>query len=296
GLWLSEAIFDADLLTQDRWRCFTFITEGPTVTLPFAALPVRPIKQLVNMSRYPYLLAEKEIKYDFSLALWLRSRAAEHQQSVTKDDSVLALFPFALKGGNLSVYNGSAAAFTLSALESEQEMDRMGTLPAIDFFSYPLASKQTFLEQSTQYPILYLSSHAGVEASLSRYPFVAFTRADSIDQRDLLFASEILNHRFPSRLVFLNACQSAVGPELEGKGVYSLSRSFAYAGARSVVATLWPVDDHSAGQIGGEFMRLLRQAEQADAALAEAQQSLFDLQDPSRHHPYFWAAYRRYGN
>ena len=58
-----------------------------------------------------------------------------------------------------------------------------------------------------------------------------------------LQASEIVQLRLNSDLVILSACDTAVGP-LEGEeGIAALSRAFLLAGARSVVSTLWSIDD-----------------------------------------------------
>jgi CHAT domain-containing protein len=49
--------------------------------------------------------------------------------------------------------------------------------------------------------------------------------------------------RIDADLVTLSACETALGAELSGEGLVGLTRAFHYAGARSVLASLWSVAD-----------------------------------------------------
>ena len=46
-----------------------------------------------------------------------------------------------------------------------------------------------------------------------------------------------------TQLVVLSACRTGLGKEVRGEGLMGLTRGFMYAGSRSVVASLWKVDD-----------------------------------------------------
>jgi tetratricopeptide (TPR) repeat protein len=54
-------------------------------------------------------------------------------------------------------------------------------------------------------------------------------------------------------LVILSACDSNVGPQQRGEGVWALSRGFLVAGARRVVASNWLVDDEAAASLISHF-------------------------------------------
>ncbi len=58
-----------------------------------------------------------------------------------------------------------------------------------------------------------------------------------------LQASEIVQMRLNADMVVLSACDSALGPVEGEEGIAALSRAFLLAGARSVVSTLWSIDD-----------------------------------------------------
>jgi CHAT domain-containing protein len=110
----------------------------------------------------------------------------------------------------------------------------------------------------------------------------------------LLQAWEIFEQmRIDADLVTLSACGTALGREMSGEGVLGLTRAFQYAGARTVLASLWPVDDASAAELMRRFYLHLKRGESKDAALRAAQLEM--LRGPGSH-PYHWAAFELFGD
>ena len=56
-------------------------------------------------------------------------------------------------------------------------------------------------------------------------------------------------------LVFLSACETAVGPSRFAEGLPGMQRAFLRAGSRAVIATLWPVEDIYASEFAADFYR-----------------------------------------
>lgn len=100
--------------------------------------------------------------------------------------------------------------------------------------------------------------------------------------------------RLSSELVTLSACDTAVGREMGGEGLLSLTEAFHQAGARSVVATLWSVSDEATVAVMEAFYRALRDGQAKDEALRTAQISRIRSRDDS--HPFFWAAFQLSGD
>src|SRR5688572_28139097 len=73
-----------------------------------------------------------------------------------------------------------------------------------------------------------------------------------------------------------------------------LTRAFQYAGARSVLASLWSVSDDSTADLMGRFYRRLRQGESKDVALRAAQVEMLGSAQFS--HPALWAAFQLSGD
>jgi CHAT domain-containing protein len=122
-----------------------------------------------------------------------------------------------------------------------------------------------------------------------------------------LQAWEILEHvRTDADLVVLSACDSGLGAEVRGEGLIGLSRAFHYAGARSVLASLWSVSDASTAQLMGRFYSHLRAGATTDVALQSAQLELLagpvsELidghgQEVDYSQPFHWAAFQLIGD
>jgi len=89
-------------------------------------------------------------------------------------------------------------------------------------------------------------------------------------------------------LVVLSACRTARGRLELAEGPMGISRSFFFAGARSVLASLWPVNDKPAVILMREFYRNLLAGRPAKEALRLAKLSLLRS---SWGHPYYWASF-----
>jgi CHAT domain-containing protein len=108
--------------------------------------------------------------------------------------------------------------------------------------------------------------------------------------------------RLDADLVVLSACESGLGKELGGEGLIGLTRAFQYAGARSVMASLWNVNDQATAELMIRFYRHLRAGKTKDEALRAAQRELIEgpieiVDETGERHlvgasaPYYWATF-----
>ena len=124
-------------------------------------------------------------------------------------------------------------------------------------------------------------------------PTVARCRADEDD--GILTAEEVASLDLEGvEWAVLSACDTGVGEIKAGEGVFGLRRAFQVAGARTVVMSLWSVEDQSTrawmrALYEGRFERHLSTAD------AVHQASLTVLRDRRAKgqstHPFFWAAF-----
>lgn len=101
---------------------------------------------------------------------------------------------------------------------------------------------------------------------------------------------DIFSLRLRASLVTLSACQTGRHVIGGGDELLGLMRAFLYAGASSLVTTLWSVEDHSTARFMTLFYTHLMQGTTKGAALRQAQ--LAYLAGDQRHaHPFFWAPF-----
>jgi CHAT domain-containing protein/tetratricopeptide (TPR) repeat protein len=133
--------------------------------------------------------------------------------------------------------------------------------------------------------------------------FACHARADGVDplgsglllapagsDGGLLLAADVVRGwRLRADVVMLSACETAVGQVRRYEGMYGLARAFLYAGARSVGASLWCVDDVSTAQLMGAFYREYAAGVGKVEALRRAQVAL--LRDRQYADPYYWSCF-----
>jgi CHAT domain-containing protein len=94
----------------------------------------------------------------------------------------------------------------------------------------------------------------------------------------------------PVSLVTLSGCQTARGHLVPGEGIDGLSRAFLYAGAHSVMGTLWNAEDSSASDFMQKFYtRYLHDHLSAPSALRAAQLAL--VSGGAYRAPWYWAGF-----
>jgi CHAT domain-containing protein len=86
----------------------------------------------------------------------------------------------------------------------------------------------------------------------------------------------------------LSACETAVGEQVPGAALTTLAAAFSQAGAQTIVASLWKVNDETTRDFMVAFHRGLGTSGRA-AALHQAQLDI--LRKPQTAHPYYWAPF-----
>ena len=97
-----------------------------------------------------------------------------------------------------------------------------------------------------------------------------------------------------TRWVVLSACETALGREQSGEGVFGLRRAFRIAGADTVVMSLWPVQDSAtADWMHALYDARLRGGKSTIDAVAHAQRATLAARRAAgkSDHPYYWAAF-----
>lgn len=137
--------------------------------------------------------------------------------------------------------------------------------------------------------LLHLATHGCLDSNNPSQSYLVLGRQARLSVADIYAMS------LPDlRLVTLSACQTGLGQSEPGSEVASLSDAFEIAGARTVVASLWSVEDSATQKLMVAFYSQLKQGRSMAESLRQAQLSL--LADPQSQAPFFWAPFSLYGD
>jgi CHAT domain-containing protein len=143
-------------------------------------------------------------------------------------------------------------------------------------------------ESLRRYRRLHFATHSMIDDKSPQRSAVVLTAGDEED--GFLEVDEISDLDLDCELVVLSACQTGRGQLLSGEGIVGLTRAFLYAGARSVVVSLWSVSDISTGQLMKNFYQHLAGNLGNVSALRSAKLQMLRSEDVTRH-PYYWASF-----
>ena len=90
--------------------------------------------------------------------------------------------------------------------------------------------------------------------------------------------TDVLSAKLRAKLVVLSCCHSGRG-KIKAEGVVDLARAFLGAGARSVLASLWAIDDQATLEFMGYFYEHLVKGQSASKALNQAMKRMRESDD-----------------
>lgn len=157
------------------------------------------------------------------------------------------------------------------------------------------ATEAAFKSQPLEkFRILHLAVH-GIASSKFPERAALVLAADPTSEEDgLLQAREISGLRLNADLVILSACDTGVGRLQGAEGIANLVRSFLFAGAQSVLASLWSADDIATAALIKQFYGHLAKKQDKGSALRRAKMDLLKKYGDQAL-PYYWAGFTLQG-
>ncbi|MBN2536231.1 MAG: CHAT domain-containing protein [Spirochaetales bacterium] len=140
-----------------------------------------------------------------------------------------------------------------------------------------------------RYTYIHFATHSIINEESPYMSGLVLTQDNDPGEDGFLQVREIFNLETHADLVILSACKTKLGEYVEGEGIIGLTRAWMYAGASSVIASLWSIHDESASVFMSEFYRNIKAGMSCAAALRQAR--LFMMEQDRYRHPYFWAAF-----
>ena len=254
------------------------VPSGILDLLPFEALLHENVETNTTLKQYPYLLNDFTISYAYSATLY-------H-----------SLLQLERKGEGLG-------AFAPSFDESEAWPALVCATNLFKNLKTPWnkeawlnkdATTQRFREIAGKYQVLHLATHAQANAEFGDFSFILLHNEQG--GYDSLFAKDLYLLDIDAELVILSACETALGTLYNSEGVISLARAFHYAGARSILTTLWRINEGANCDLMEYFYDELADNPSKPLALQQAKQRYIENADARDAHPVYWAGFQFSGN
>jgi len=158
------------------------------------------------------------------------------------------------------------------------------------------ANERILLRETPRTRILHMATHGIMdETELVAHSALALTPPENLSEEDdgFLRVSDLFE-KWRRKLtccdlVVLSACETQKGPMQRAEGIFSLPWGFLYAGAPSLIATQWRVNDRSTAELMSEFYRLLRSTD--DISKLDAFTQARKWLKKSNPDPYYWAPF-----
>jgi CHAT domain-containing protein len=150
---------------------------------------------------------------------------------------------------------------------------------------------ETAFKKSVNHRIIHLAVHAIANNTSPDRAALVLLSDPRHGEDGSLYPSEIVQFPLDADLVVLSACDTAVGPIEGEEGISTLARAFLLAGARTVVSTLWTIDDDSTLYLMKVFYAELGRKKSAPEALRLAKRSMLKKFGPRKAVPYYWAGF-----
>jgi CHAT domain-containing protein len=272
------------------------IPDGVLGYVPFEVLLTQPVTKPARLKNYAYWIKDKQISYCYSATL-LREVVQKQHAPIEEGDNFLAYAPFYDEG---EIYASNSRGLTTRVYEdlkplpySGAEVHGIQQLMGGVVLQQEAATEESFIKNASKYRILHLSTHGKANDKVGDYSFLAFTEQKDTIENELLYVRDLYNLQLNADMVVLSACETGIGELQRGEGIISLARGFTYAGAKSIITSLWSVEDESTKDLMILFYQNLKQGMTKDAALRKAK--LAFINDKNRNHaqvhPFYWSGF-----
>ncbi|MEM9885149.1 MAG: CHAT domain-containing tetratricopeptide repeat protein, partial [Bacteroidota bacterium] len=268
------------------------IPDGELAQISFESLLYEASNTLSTAT--PFLLQKYAISYLYSSRFLFSNQT--HQEAdalfggfgIEYDENTLE----SLENKNLAPTQSRSVALRSMGklIYSDDEVLAIAALLKGQSWINEAATKTAFLENAHRFRILHLAMHGVLNEEQPLQSALIFTKEEGKNDH-FLRAGGLYNFKLNADMVVLSACNTGAGQINKGEGVRSLARAFQYAGASSLVASLWSAPDQTTKDISVNFYEYLKAGENKAIALQKAK--LDYLNDPNTSpeyaHPNYWA-------
>jgi CHAT domain-containing protein len=242
-----------------------------------------------------YLMDEFNITYTYS-ATFSKETVDKRQKN---NGSLVAFAPYysdPVNADSLLAGRQVVNGMIYDLPEARNEAEYVARLSGGKAFLFNKATESEFKKVAGNYDVIHLAMHTILNDRTPMNSAMVFnTQRDSSDDR-YLYTHEVYGLSLKARMVVLSSCNTGSGLLSSGEGILSLARGFLYAGSKSVVMSMWEIDDKSGTDVVKMFYDHLLSGESKGEALRTARREYLKNASQLRSHPYYWSSLVIYGD
>ncbi len=289
------------------------VADGKLHYLPFAALPLPDFT-----TDEPILLTNETIYEPSAQTLEILAKSRNQYLNAKKNllifsDPVFTGDDARFADGNKPVENANAAAQTdkfrfveslnnlprlaASKDESETITNIVGASEADNYAGFAATRENLLNVKAENYKILHFATHGLTDEKRPELSGIVLSRFDEkgVKLDEFFRIQDIYGLNLNADLVVLSACETGIGKEVKGEGLISLNNAFLQTGAKSVMASLWKVEDGATLELMKNFYGAMANENLTPSqALRSAQIKL--RENPQYSSPFYWAAFTVQGD
>jgi len=274
-----------------RTKNIIVIPDAVLYNVSFDLLTPSPIKTYGELAKGS-LLAAHSITYHYSLFMTGSAVTSETKSNYVafapgfSDENKAAYQQSVKDSGGLDRQYLSLLPqpYTKSLVKKIQ--DKLGG----DVFLDNSSTQTSFKQNAGNNKIVHIGTHAEFNNEKPELSRLIFSKnSDSAADNNSLFLYDIYNCNINTDLAILTACESGKPGYEDGEGMVSLAHAFNYAGSKSILTSLWQVDEQSASFITGKFIENLAAKMPAGEALQQAKLLYLQQAEGRTKAPAYWA-------
>jgi len=264
--------------------------------IPFETLPTDAEKMTgLQYRSLHYLMEDFDISYTYS-ATFMAESESSNINFKNKSISFAPNYPDPIDINTLLMSrqeeNGILSDLPHARLEAEYVSEITNGL----LFENAKALESVFKKEAKKFDIIHLAMHTLMnDKDPMRSTLIFSPESDTLND-GYLKTFEVYGLPLKAKMVVLSSCNTGNGFLSTGEGILSLARGFIYSGSKSVVMSMWEIEDRSGTEIVKMFYRNLKRGYSKSESLRRARISYLKNSDQLRSHPYFWSSLVVYGN
>jgi CHAT domain-containing protein len=274
-----------------RTKKIIIIPDGVLYSVSFELLTPSPVKTYSELAKGG-LLSAHNITYHYSLFMTGSAATEETKNNYVAfapgffDENKAAYSKSVKDSGRLDkqYMNLLPQPYTKNLVEKMQ--DKLGG----DIFLDNSSTQASFKQNAGNNRIVHIGTHAEFNNENPERSRLIFSKDTGIAEADnSLFLYDIYNCHINADLAILTACESGRPGYEDGEGMVSLAHAFNYAGSKSILTSLWQVDEQSASFITEKFIENLATKMPAGEALQQAKLAYLQQAEGRMKSPVYWA-------